>query len=81
MPKGQYDRSAMKKPVASSAQPAAVLDAACLVYKDRAGVKLGGGPTEGASYAGTIANEARKGLEDVPEVPRETEQAGEAVEA
>ena len=78
MPKGQYDRSAMKKPVASSTQLPEVLDAACLVYKDRAGVKLGGGPTEGASYAGTIAAEARKGVEDVP---RETEQAGEVVEA
>ncbi len=38
-------------------------DAGPLIYKDRAGDKLGGGPLEGTSYAGEIAKQARLSVE------------------
>jgi hypothetical protein len=34
-------------------------DAGPALYKDRAGKKLGGGPTEGASYSGHLAEHIR----------------------
>lgn len=34
------------------------------LYRDKSGQKLGGGPSEGASYSGVVAENARQSVED-----------------
>lgn len=50
-------------------------DAACAVYKDRAGSKLGGGPTEGKVNFAAVTAEALKVLTPAaPPAPESTEE-------
>ncbi len=59
-PKGVPRKPKESEPEVQVEEGAAVPmpDAGPALYRDRAGIKLGGGPMEGTSYAGEIARQA-----------------------
>jgi hypothetical protein len=60
MPKGQYTRTTRVPPRPPADPPLPqIADAGVAIFRDRSGPQMGGGLTEGHSYAGEIQREAQ----------------------